>query len=422
MFVDEATVRVQAGDGGNGIVSFRREKFIDRGGPDGGDGGNGGDVIMVASARQNTLARFRHDSLLKAESGGSGAKQRRHGKKGRSLKVAVPLGTQVREGDRVVADLIREGDQAVVASGGKGGYGNAHFVSSRRQAPKIAEKGEKGEACELQLELKMIADVGIIGLPNAGKSTLLAVISNARPKIASYPFTTLTPSLGVVDLDRQHSLLLADVPGLIEGASEGKGLGDEFLRHVERTKVLLHLIDIYENIPEAYRIIQRELTDYRINLSARPQIVALNKVEGMEEAEVKQRIKQLRKIVPLNRQIFAISAKSGQGVKELLAALHHVVQQTNQEITEKKTKTLPVLRLQPSDDDWRVSREGKIYVVSGVKIERFAQRTDFANPHGEQRFRDILKKMGILHELQRQGIEPGQTIQIGQSTGTVLEY
>ncbi|HQU09741.1 MAG TPA: GTPase ObgE, partial [Opitutales bacterium] len=235
MFVDKAIVSVKAGDGGDGHLSFRREKFVERGGPDGGDGGDGGDVVFVASANKNTLADFRYKKELKAQDGAPGGKSRRHGKSGADLVVQVPEGTIVlSDKEEVLADLADDGASAVIAHGGLGGFGNAHFVSSTRQAPKVAEKGEPGEELNVRLELKMIADVGLVGLPNAGKSTLLSVVSQARPEIADYPFTTLTPNLGVVDIDKTKSLLFADIPGLIEGAAKGKGLGDEFLRHVER--------------------------------------------------------------------------------------------------------------------------------------------------------------------------------------------
>ncbi|MGD0284432.1 MAG: GTPase ObgE, partial [Candidatus Saccharimonadales bacterium] len=240
MFVDKAHIFVKAGDGGNGHVSFRHEKFVDRGGPDGGDGGDGGDVIFEANSNHNSLAQFRFQKRLIAHSGSDGGKQRRHGKNGENLIVAVPIGTMLISGNvNVVADLTHDKDRFVVAIGGKGGYGNAHFTSSTRQAPKIAEKGEPGQEFELDLELKLIADVGLVGLPNAGKSTLLAALSNAHPEINNYPFTTLTPNLGVVAMPDKTSLLFADIPGLIEGAAEGKGLGDDFLRHIERTHVLV---------------------------------------------------------------------------------------------------------------------------------------------------------------------------------------
>jgi GTP-binding protein len=268
-FIDHVTVQVHAGDGGNGRTSFRHEKYVDKGGPDGGDGGNGGDVIFAASRNQNSLVEFRYHKELTAEAGGAGDKVRRHGKNGKDLRVEVPVGTLVTTADgHTLADLTEDGQQAVVAQGGRGGFGNAHFLSSVRQAPTFAEKGEAGGQLELTLELKLIADVGLVGLPNAGKSTLLSVISNARPEIADYPFTTLTPNLGVVDIGRESSLLFADIPGLIEGAAQGKGLGDEFLRHVERTAVLLHLIDVSsDDIVADYKTIQNELETYRSNLA-----------------------------------------------------------------------------------------------------------------------------------------------------------
>jgi GTP-binding protein len=288
MFVDKATTTVKAGDGGNGTVSFRHEKFVDKGGPDGGDGGDGGSVIFVASRNENTLANFRFQKELNAKDGETGGKRRRHGKNGNDLVVKVPVGTAIVSMDgEVIADFTVDDQQAVIAKGGRGGFGNAHFVSSRRQTPRIAEKGEKGEMLEAQLELKLIADVGLIGLPNAGKSTLLSVVSNAQPEIADYSFTTLTPNLGVVDVDNKDTILFADIPGLIEGAATGKGLGDEFLRHVERTAVLVHLVDAYqENVAEAYRIIQGELSAYKVDLSSRPQIMVLTKIEGLEPAVV----------------------------------------------------------------------------------------------------------------------------------------
>lgn len=285
MFVDKVTVKVKAGDGGDGAVSFRHEKFIDKGGPDGGDGGHGGDVILEASRNQNTLAAYRFQRELKADPGKAGSKRRKHGRSGKDFTAQIPVGTTIlsNEGE-VLADLTHDGQQVIVARGGKGGFGNAHFISSTRQVPRVAEKGEEGEELELTLELKMIADVGLVGLPNAGKSTFLASVSNARPEIANYPFTTLTPNLGVVDLGKEDSLLIADIPGLIEGASQGKGLGDEFLRHVERTGVLLHLIDSYnDDISKAFKTIYAELKAYKLDLTTRPQIIALTKIDGLDD-------------------------------------------------------------------------------------------------------------------------------------------
>ncbi len=421
MFVDKVDVSVTAGDGGNGYLGFRQEKFVDRGGPDGGDGGNGGDVVFVASRNQNTLATFRFQKQLLAEPGKGGFKQKMHGRSGQDLIVMIPVGTMVfNEAGELVADLAQDEQRAVIAKGGKGGFGNAHFVSSVRQAPKIAEKGEKGETFNLTLEMKMIADVGVVGLPNAGKSTLLGHVSNARPEIADYPFTTIRPNLGVVDIDESTSLLFADIPGLIEGASLGKGLGDEFLRHIERTRVLIHMIDAYGDIESAYNTIQKELKDYKVDLTTRPQIVALNKIDGLTDEDVTAKLTILQALVPAETPLLAISASSGKGIKELLYEVKSICARRAEEVATEKAEEVPILRLPETEDSWKVTREDDRYVVTGRKIERFAQRTDFESAAGEQRLRDIMRKMGIMHELSRQGIEPGQKIVIGNSGK--LEY
>ena len=350
MFVDRVQVGIEAGNGGDGYSSFRQEKFVDRGGPDGGDGGNGGSVVLVASRNQNTLAKFRFQKTLKASDGEPGFKQKMHGKSGTDLLVPVPVGTVVLTEDGIeLADLQADGQEFEVAAGGKGGFGNAHFVSSVRQAPKVAERGEKGEKLQAVFELRMIADVGLVGLPNAGKSTLLSVISNAKPEIANYPFTTLTPNLGVVDVDASSSLLFADIPGLIEGASQGKGLGDEFLRHVERTKVLIHLIDAYQDdIAVAYTTIQNELRDYKTDLTQKPQVVVLTKIEGLDDEIVKDRLSDLQSLVPAETALMAISAQSKQGVKELLYEVKSLVDKARVEESEAKAAEpqVPVYRLQ----------------------------------------------------------------------------
>lgn len=421
MFVDKALVTVKAGNGGDGRVSFRHEKFIDRGGPDGGDGGNGGDVIFVASRNENTLADFRYEKELRAEVGTPGGKQRKHGKSGANLRVSVPVGTVVTDQSGTqLADLAADGQEAVIAKGGKGGFGNAHFVSSRRQAPRIAEKGEQGEELSLVLELKMIADVGLIGLPNAGKSTLLSVVSNARPEIANYPFTTLTPNLGVVDIDGT-SMLFADIPGLIKGAAVGKGLGDEFLRHVERTAVLAHLIDAYQDdLETAYQTIQGELRAYKVDLSERPQIVVLTKIEGLDQEIVNEQITQLRAIVPQDTMVMAMSAQSRQGLVEFLRTARKLVEAARAAAAEAEVAAmaeghdLPVFTLDEAEKEWTVTKEddGR-FVVRGAKIERFAARTHFNSEEGVQRLRDIMRKTGIMHELARQKIHAGDTIAIG---------
>jgi GTP-binding protein len=420
MFVDKVTIDVRAGNGGDGAVSFRHEKFIDRGGPDGGDGGKGGDVVLVASRNENTLAVFRYQKEVVAKPGVAGSKQRKRGRSAEDMLVKVPIGTvAVNEAGEVLADLTHDEERAVIAKGGRGGFGNAHFVSSRRQTPRFAEKGEPGEELSVVLELKMIADVGLVGMPNAGKSTLLSRISNAKPEIADYPFTTLTPNLGVVDVD-DTSLLFADIPGLIEGAAEGKGLGHEFLRHVERTAVLLHLIDVYqEDIAGTYKIIVEELKKHDATLAKRPQIVVLTKIEGLDKTDLDTRIKELKTAAPRGTKVMAISSLSGQGLDELLYAIkdkvekYRVIEAAKQ--AEEPDAGLPVLRLADNSDSWTIKKDGTTFHIRGEKIERFARRTDFENEEAIQRLRDIMRKVGIMHELVRQGIEVGNYIAIGSS-------
>lgn len=424
MFVDKVTVKVKAGDGGNGRLNFRQEKYIDKGGPDGGDGGNGGDVIVVASNNQDTLANFRYQRLLKAKSGQPGDERKKHGRGGESLELPLPVGTVVCDDEgMVLADLTQPGQRAIVARGGEGGFGNAHFISSVRQAPRVAEKGEKGDDMTLTFELKMIADVGLVGLPNAGKSTLLASISNARPEIANYPFTTLRPNLGMVRLGREKDLLVADIPGLIEGASEGKGLGDEFLRHVERTSVLVHLIDIYnDDVADAYTVIQKELKNYEIDLASKPQIIALNKIEGFDDEIIADKIAQIKKVTPKNAQIFAISAQAKQGIDEVMRAADKLSQKEHTKKTKDKKEDIPVLTLENVPEAWKLVRSADRFIVTGKKIERFARRTDMTDFHGEQRLRDIMRKMGIMRELKRQGAEAEQKIIIGRPKITQILY
>lgn len=417
MFVDKVRVEIESGNGGNGVVSFRHEKYINKGGPDGGDGGSGGSVILKASRNQNTLASFRYQKLLKAESGQAGSERKKHGRNGRDLVVPVPLGTILTNDDgEVLADLKHDGQMAVVAQGGRGGFGNAHFTSSVRQTPRLAEKGDKGEELEGILELKMIADVGLVGLPNAGKSTLLAATSNAKPEIANYPFTTLRPNLGMVDIDGQTSVLVADIPGLIEGASQGKGLGDEFLRHIERTSLIIHLIDAYQdNVVKAYQDIQHELANYSQDLSKRPQLVVLNKIDGLDQVIIDDLLAQLMVVLPKGTGLFAISAQSQQGLKELLFAVKEQVVKNRAKQAAKAEaakQALPVIRLKAQDDSWQVEPADNGWLVSGRKIEQFAGRTDFNSPHAVQRLRDIMGKMGITKELIKRGLQSGQKVTI----------
>lgn len=419
MFVDTAKIKIKAGDGGNGAVSFRHEIYVDKGGPDGGDGGKGGDVIFVCDQNTDTLADFRFNLELKAENGQNGAKRRRHGKKGKDLEVKVPLGTTVSKGDKVIADFVELGQKAVIARGGDGGFGNAHFKSSTRQAPRIAEKGEEGDELELQLELKLLADVGLVGLPNAGKSTFLSVVSSAKPEVANYPFTTLTPHLGVADFDKT-SLLIADIPGLIEGAAKGKGLGHQFLRHVERTGVLLHLIDGYSNdIVKDYKTIKNELKAYSKDLADRPEVVAITKTEGLDDEIRADLIKQLKKVAPKDAVVLAISSQAHQNIVETLRQLKVLVD----EVKAKKAREEPkndqkkaIFRLDSDELAWQVEKTAKNeFKITGKKIEKFARRTDFESYHGRQRLRDIMKKMGIMHELTRQGARADSKITIKNS-------
>ena len=325
MFIDRTRIKIKAGDGGNGVTAFRREKFVPRGGPSGGDGGVGGDVVLEADESLNTLLHLRYNPEHKAERGRHGEGSNRSGKDGESVIVKVPVGTQVflAGTDELIFDFTEAGQRFVAAKGGKGGWGNAHFATSTRQAPKYHYTGRPGEEKELQLELKLIADVGLVGFPNAGKSTLISVISAAKPKIADYPFTTLEPHLGVVDMGDFRTFVVADIPGLIEGASEGAGLGDRFLRHVERTKIILHLVDVssFSNRDpvEDYEIINTELARYNEDMATRPQIVVATKIDALDDPE---RLESLRERAAKDRkQFFAISSATREGVDELVYAV-----------------------------------------------------------------------------------------------------
>lgn len=421
MFVDTATVLVRAGAGGSGIVSWRRERYIARGGPDGGDGGSGGSVVFVASNNENTLADFRYQKELTAEDGQNGGAQKRHGKSGQDLIVNVPVGTQLFHNDELIADLVSVDQREVIAEGGKGGFGNAHFTSSVRQAPKIAEKGDPGEEYELRLELKTIADVGLVGLPNTGKSTFLAAVTGARPKIANYPFTTLTPHLGVATVDKGQELLFADIPGLIDGASEGKGLGDEFLRHVERTHVLLHVVDVYASeVVLDYKTIEKELRDYKVDLTQKPRVVALTKIEGLDEDIVEDQRQKLLQLEDVD-EVYAISSLSKDGVQPLLYQLQAVVGQQHA-LHQDEDDAIPIVRAQEDVDRWHVEVVDDYVVVTGPKIERFAKRTDFASEEGVARLRDIMRKLGITKDFERRQIYPNTRIYFGDNREDYMDY
>lgn len=416
MFADTAEVMIVAGKGGRGAVSFRHEKYVDKGGPDGGDGGKGGDVVFVADNNVNTLASFRFKPELRAGDGEAGGKRRKHGADGADKLVKVPVGTAVYRDGHLVAELTTSGQRRVVAFGGAGGFGNAHFKSSTRQTPRVAEVGEKGDNFPAKLELKLVADVGLVGFPNAGKSTFLSVVSNARPEIANYAFTTLTPNLGVADIDGQ-SLLIADIPGIIEGASRGKGLGLEFLRHIERTSVILHMIDVAtEDVAESYQVIRRELAQHSAALVAKPEVIALTKIDAVPELAVKQQLERLHRAT--RSPIYPISAPARSGTLELLRHLVEAVER-------QKAKQTPISQADASGrveikldsrqlaTSWWVSRrDDGSYLVTGEKIERFAERTDFASEFSINRLRDILAKLNIVAELVKQGATGESVIEI----------
>lgn len=431
MFVDTAKVFIQAGKGGNGCVSFRKEIYVDKGGPDGGDGGKGGDVVFEASENVNTLIDFRFKPELKAKPGQKGSKQKMHGRSGIDFVVKVPMGTLVRRDGIVIADLTENGQRVIIAHGGDGGFGNAHFKSSVRQTPRMAELGEEGGTFDAELELKLLADVGLVGFPNAGKSTFLSVVSNARPEIADYAFTTLTPNLGVADID-DSSLLIADIPGLIEGASEGKGLGDAFLRHVERTAVLLHLIDAYDNdVAAAYQTIRGELASYSAELIARPEVIALTKTEGLDDDIVQMQVDAVQAVAGVDAQVFAISSSAHKGLTDVLRALSAKVkaaraaERAASAAAHEEDDELPTIGLTEGQlaEAWTVEKgsEDNEFIVKGDKIEKFARRTNYDNYESVDRLRDIMRKLGVSHALRRQGADGTSKIIISGREFHLLE-
>lgn len=382
MFVDTAKVYIKAGKGGNGAISFRHEIYIPKGGPDGGDGGKGGDVVFVASKDCDTLIDFRFQPKLIAEDGKAGSGQKSSGKSGKDLEVEVPIGTVVKRDGEIVADLTFDGDRQIVAHGGDGGYGNWHFRSSTRQTPKIAELGNPGESFDAELELKLLADVGLVGFPNAGKSTFLSVVSNATPEIADYPFTTITPNLGVAKVD-DHAILIADIPGLIEGASDGKGLGDRFLRHVERTKVLLHLVDVYsEDAGKAYKDIREELGKYSAELASRPEIVALTKCEGLDEELIKMQMQAILEQNP-DAKVMAISSSAHQGLTEVLRELWQIIEASRkaEEPVEEETEEeedIPVITLDVKEQKHRAHHQ-KYQLGERNSIQQLDPQVDYSD-------------------------------------------
>lgn len=419
MFIDEAVIEAEAGSGGDGCVSFRREKHVPRGGPDGGDGGNGGDVILVADPHLNTLLDYRYQTRYKAGDGKAGSGSTRNGRSGESITLRVPVGTLVYDAEtgELLADLAKPHQRFVVARGGRGGRGNAHFASPTRQAPRFAEKGLPGEKRRIRLELKLLADVGVVGMPNAGKSTLISRISSARPKIADYPFTTLVPNLGVVCY-HDTTFVVADIPGLIEGAHAGVGLGHQFLRHVERARLLLYLLDaspFAEPEPlRAFEILQRELALYKPDLFEKPSLIAINKIDTLSDRTVLEPI--VNALQAQGYEVFPISAYTGAGLDTLLAQLaQRVSALPAPKPFEEERPEVPRRQREPT----RVYKEGDLFIVEGDLVTEIVQTTDLNNEEALQRMQRRLRGMGIFRKLKELGAQEGDTVRIGNIE---LEY
>lgn len=426
MFYDHTKIFVKAGNGGNGSIHFRREKFAPFGGPDGGDGGRGGSVYIEATLNLNTLIEYRYRQHFKAEAGEPGARQKMHGASGDDIVLSVPCGTVVRDAEtrQLLADLVEPGQRVMVARGGRGGLGNVHFATANHQAPRESQNGEPGEERWLLLELRLIADVGLVGYPNAGKSTLLSVVTAAKPKIADYPFTTLTPNLGVVGVGQPGSgdefgFVLADIPGLIEGAARGVGLGLEFLRHVQRTRLLLHILDgaSPERDPwQDFLNINKELREYDEQLATRPQVIVFNKMDLPEAQERWPALKALAE--KHGYPAFAISAAAHQGTSELMAYVANRLQEIQQEEAEQAAQVVQsedgvVLRPQP-EDAFTVARENGAYIVRGRRVERTVGMTNLDSEESMDRLQITLAKMGVTKALEEAGVKVGDRVRFGK--------
>ncbi|CAB1240095.1 GTPase ObgE [Clostridium sp. MT-14] len=415
MFVDTAKIFVRSGDGGDGAVSFRREKYVPLGGPDGGDGGKGGNVVLIVDTNMTTLLDFAYRKKYAAEKGGNGSGSKCSGKNGEDLYIKVPLGTVVKDvsSNKIMADLSHAGDRCLVARGGKGGRGNVRFTTSIRQAPNFAEPGMPGEERYIGLELKILADVGLVGFPNVGKSTLLSVVTKATPKIANYHFTTLSPNLGVVDVPGIKSFVMADIPGIIEGAAEGVGLGTEFLRHIERTRVLIHVVDISgiegRNPVDDFVKINDELKKYDVKLWDRPQIIAANKADMLYDDKSFENFKNELKKLGYTK-VFKISCATMSGIKELMQE------------TAKMLVSIPVVDIEINEEDrfvpeekkftYNVRKEGNVYIVEGSFVDRLLDSVNVNDPDELRYFYKVLKNKGVIEELENKGIKDGDVVRL----------
>ena len=420
MFADRAKILIRSGKGGDGHVSFRREKYVANGGPDGGDGGHGGDVIFEVDEGLNTLYEYRHKRKFSAEDGQEGGKRRCHGADGNDIVLKVPEGTVIydNESGKVIADMSGENRRQIILKGGRGGKGNMHYATATMQVPKYAQPGQAAQELEVRLELKVIADVGLVGYPNVGKSTFLSRVTNAQPKIANYHFTTLTPNLGVVDLEGTDGFVIADIPGLIEGASEGVGLGLQFLRHIERTRVMIHIVDAASTegrdpVDDVYKI-NTELKAYNADIASRPQVIAANKTDVIypEGEDPIQRLKD--EFEPQGVKVFPISAATGKGVKELLYYVKTLLDSTQKEPIVFEQEFFPEDVLISENLPYTVEKldDGKTYLVEGPKIEKMLGYTNLDSEKGFAFFQKFLKEGGILDDLEKAGIEEGDTVRM----------
>ncbi len=419
MFIDEATITVQAGKGGNGCMAFRREKFVPQGGPFGGNGGNGSSIILKADEGLNTLIDLKYKKIIKGTNGENGLGKGRHGKNAKNIIIKVPVGTIIKEKEtnKILADLIKNNQEIIIVEGGRGGRGNMAFATSANPAPKIAENGEAGEVKEIKLELRLLADVGLVGLPNVGKSTLISKISNSKPKIANYPWTTLTPNLGVVQTIDNRSFVVADLPGLIEGASLGRGLGIQFLKHISRTKVIAHVIDISvidEKDPaKTYNLINKELKEFDPNILKKPQIIVANK---MDMPNSKENLKLLKQAI--KKPIIEISALTNKGLDILslkladeIGKIKKLEQNEDLNIEHQKSNN-HILYKYKKETPFKITKQNNIWIISGMEIEKIVQMTRFQTEDEIKRFNYKIRKMGIEEELRKLGIQEGEIIKI----------